>query len=311
MGNNHTYHYYFNTPKLHYYNTGNKMDFRRISSIADDPSLGIYLKEIGSLPVLNEHQEADLARRAKSGDREAVDRLIESNLRFVVSVAKEFQGRGLSLADLVNEGNFGLMRAIRRYDPTKGYRFNTYAVWWVRQAILKALAEQTRAVRLPMNRIDKLNKVNRAIQELQDANPDFGARPSSAQIAKRTRIPEEEVSELLGFSSNEVSLDAPLSDNSERTMNDCLECLSHNSPEEVHKAKSLNGEIKRALSLLTPREEKIVRMYYGLDTKDEGTLDSIGRKFKISRERVRQLKDRALKKIKIADQGARLKDYLD
>jgi RNA polymerase sigma factor (sigma-70 family) len=154
------------------------MDYRRISSIADDPSLDIYFKEIGSLAVLTEAQESELALKAKAGNRKALDKLVESNLRFVVSVAKDFQGRGMSMADLINEGNFGLMRAIKRYDPSKGYRFNTYAVWWIRQAILKAIAEQTRSVRLPMNRIDKLNKINKTIHELQAQSPNFGGRPS-------------------------------------------------------------------------------------------------------------------------------------
>lgn len=287
------------------------MDYKRISSIADDPSLDIYFKEIGSLPVLSEAQESELAIKAKAGSRKALDKLVESNLRFVVSVAKDFQGRGMSMADLINEGNYGLMRAIKRYDPSKGYRFNTYAVWWIRQAILKAIAEQTRAVRLPMNRIDKLNKVNKTIHELQAQNPNLGGQPSARQISKLSKIPEAEVSELLGFSSNEVSLDAPILNGDGNNLGDTLENQAGTSPEQVMKSKNLNHDIKRVLSLLTPREEKIVKMYYGLENNDEGTLDSIGRKFNISRERVRQLKDRALKKMKTADQSVRLREYLD
>lgn len=287
------------------------MDYRRISSIADDPSLDIYFREIGSLPVLKEEEESALALKAKAGNRKALDKLVESNLRFVVSVAKDFQGRGMSMADLINEGNFGLMRAIKRYDPSKGYRFNTYAVWWIRQAILKAIAEQTRSVRLPMNRIDKLNKINKAIHELQDLSPHAGGRPSARQISKHSKIAEDEVSELLGFSSNEVSLDAPSLEGEGRTLGDTMEGQPYSSPEQVLKSKTMSHDIKRVLSLLTPREEKIVKMYYGLENNDEGTLDSIGRKFNISRERVRQLKDRALKKMKTADQSVRLREYLD
>lgn len=287
------------------------MDYKRISSIADDPSLDIYFKEIGSLPILSEAQESELALKAKAGNRKALDKLVESNLRFVVSVAKDFQGRGMSMADLINEGNYGLMRAIKRYDPSKGYRFNTYAVWWIRQAILKAIAEQTRAVRLPMNRIDKLNKVNKTIHELQAQNPNFGGQPSARQISKLSKIPEIEVSELLGFSSNEVSLDAPSLNGEGNSLGDTLENQAGTSPEQVMKSKNMNHDIKRVLSLLTPREEKIVKMYYGLENNDEGTLDSIGRKFNISRERVRQLKDRALRKMKTADQGLKLREYLD
>jgi RNA polymerase primary sigma factor len=287
------------------------MDYRRISSIADDPSLDIYFKEIGSLAVLTEAQESELALKAKAGNRKALDKLVESNLRFVVSVAKDFQGRGMSLADLINEGNFGLMRAIKRYDPSKGYRFNTYAVWWIRQAILKAIAEQTRSVRLPMNRIDKLNKINKTIHELQAQSPNFGGRPSARQISKFSKIPEAEVTELLGFSSNEVSLDAPSIEGEGRTLGDTMENQASSSPEQVLKNKTMSHDIKRVLSLLTPREEKIVKMYYGLENNDEGTLDSIGRKFNISRERVRQLKERALKKMKYANESGRLRTYLD
>jgi RNA polymerase primary sigma factor len=287
------------------------MDYRRISSIADDPSLDIYFREIGSLPVLTESEESALALKAKAGNRKALDKLVESNLRFVVSVAKDFQGRGMSMADLINEGNFGLMRAIKRYDPSKGYRFNTYAVWWIRQAILKAIAEQTRSVRLPMNRIDKLNKVNKTIHELQAQRPNFGGRPSARQISKHSKISEAEVTELLGFSSNEVSLDAPSIEGEGRTLGDTMENQAATSPEQVMKNKNMNHDIKRVLSLLTPREEKIVKMYYGLENNDEGTLDSIGRKFNISRERVRQLKERALRKMKTADQSVRLREYLD
>ena len=287
------------------------MDYRRISSIADDPSLDIYFREIGALAVLTEPEESALALKAKAGNRKALDKLVESNLRFVVSVAKDFQGRGMSMADLINEGNFGLMRAIKRYDPSKGYRFNTYAVWWIRQAILKAIAEQTRSVRLPMNRIDKLNKVNKAIHELQAQSPNFGGRPSARQISKLSKISEAEVAELLGFSSNEVSLDAPSIEGEGRTLGDTMENQTYSSPDQVLKNKTMSHDIKRVLSLLTPREEKIVKMYYGLENNDEGTLDSIGRKFNISRERVRQLKERALKKIKYANESGRLRTYLD
>ncbi|MBI4725819.1 RNA polymerase sigma factor RpoD/SigA [candidate division TA06 bacterium] len=287
------------------------MNYKKISSVADDPSLDIYFKEIGSLAVLTEAQESELALKAKSGNRKALDKLVESNLRFVVSVAKDFQGRGMSMADLINEGNYGLMRAIRRYDPSKGYRFNTYAVWWIRQAILKAIAEQTRSVRLPMNRIDNLNKINKAIQELQAQSPNFGGRPSARQISKLVRIPEDEVSELLGFSSNEVSLDGPSLEGDGRSLGDTMENQAHTSPEQVLKNKTMSHDIKQVLSLLTPREEKIVKMYYGLENNEEGTLDSISRKFNISRERVRQLKERALKKIKYANESGRLRTYLD
>lgn len=278
---------------------------------ADEPSLDIYLREIGRYRLLSPQEERELALRAKAGDQKALDQLTESNLRFVVSIAKEFQHRGLSLADLINEGNVGLLRAVQNFDASKGYRFSTYAMWWIRQAILKALAQQTRTIRLPMNRIDKLNKIYKAVQELQSQSQNSGANPTLYQISKATRIPVEEIQDLLGHSSHQVSLDAPLGEEGERRLMDTLEDGNVLSPEEVLKNKTLRHDIKAALSVLTPREEKVIRMYYGLDNNPEGTLDSIGKKLNISRERVRQLRDRALRKIKMATQSGRLRAYLD
>jgi len=280
-------------------------------TVAEEPSLDIYLREIGRYRLLSPQEERELALKAKSGDQRALDQLTESNLRFVVSIAKEFQHRGLSLADLINEGNVGLLRAVQNFDATKGYRFSTYAMWWIRQAILKALAQQTRTIRLPMNRIDKLNKIYKAVQEIQNDPKNGGASPSLYQISKATRIPVEEIQDLIGHSSHQVSLDAPLSEEGERSLMDTIEDGSVLSPEEVLKNKTLRNDIKAALSVLTPREEKVIRMYYGLDNNSEGTLDSVGRKLNISRERVRQLRDRALRKIKMATQSGRLRAYLD
>jgi len=290
-------------------------------TLTDEPSLDIYLREIGKYRLLSPAQEIELAKRARSGDREAMDQLTEGNLRFVVSVAKEFQHRGLSLADLINEGNVGLLKAVQHFDAAKGCRFSTYALWWIRQAILKALAQQTRTIRLPMNRIDKLNKIYKAIQALRSDPKRMGAPPSLYQIAKAVKMTVEEVTDLLGNSSNQVSLDAPMSTDGELRLSETLEGPAL-SPEAVLKNKTLAHDIKTALSVLTPREEKIVRMYYGLDVDEgtpacrnslrrAGTLDSIGRKLSISRERVRQIRDRALKKIKVATQSGRLRAYLD
>ena len=276
----------------------------------DDPSLDIYLKEISRVPLLSPDGELKLAQRAKAGDKAAMDKLTESNLRFVVSTAKEFQGRGLSMADLINEGNVGLMKAVQRFDASRGYRFNTYAVWWIRQAILKAIAEQTRTIRLPMNRIEKLTRLNRAIEELKRDPGYSGAPPTVKQISKKAKISVEEINDLLGYSVNQVSLDAPLSEDSETKLSEIVVHPRFKSPEENLKHKTLDSDIKHAFSVLTPREVKVLKLYYGLDDHDKGTLDSIGKKMNISRERVRQLRDRALKKIKLATEGGRLKAYL-
>ncbi|HTY08022.1 MAG TPA: RNA polymerase sigma factor RpoD/SigA [Candidatus Edwardsbacteria bacterium] len=284
------------------------MDRPAKPSFHDDPSLDIYLREISRMPVLSEQQELDLARRAKAGEQAAIDRLTECNLRFVVSIAKEFQGRGLSLVDLINEGNVGLMKAVQRFDASRGYRFNTYAVWWIRQAILKAIAEGTRTIRLPMNRIDQLNKINKAVRRLQNES-DHQQRPSVAQIAKATRMPAGEVSALLGYGSNEVSLDRQTEDG-DKSLSDTLENVTTASPEEALRGKTLTRDLKLALAVLTPREEKVLKLYYGLEGDEEGTLDSIGKKLSISRERVRQLKERALKKLRIAQETGTLKAYL-
>ena len=276
----------------------------------DDPSLDIYLREISRMPVLTESQELDLARRAKAGEQAAIDRLAECNLRFVVSIAKDFQGRGLSLVDLINEGNVGLMKAVQRFDSTRGHRFNTYAVWWIRQAILKAIAEGTRTIRLPMNRIDQLTKINKAVRKLQNDSERPQQRPSLAQISKATKMPAAEINQLLGYSSNEVSLDRQSFEDGDKTLSDVLEDITTASPEQALKSKTLTRDLKLALAVLTPREEKVLKLYYGLDSDEEGTLDSIGKQLSISRERVRQLKERALKKLRIAQETGKLKAYL-
>jgi len=228
----------------------------------------------------------------------------------VVSVAKEFQGRGLSLVDLINEGNVGLMKAVQRFDASRGYRFNTYAVWWIRQAILKAIAEGTRTIRLPMNRIDQLTRINKAVRRLQNDPDNPRQKPNLSQIAKAAKLPAAEVAELLGYSSNEVSLDRQSADGEDKSLSQVLEDTAVASPEEALKGKTLSRDLKLALAVLTPREEKVLKLYYGLEGDDEGTLDSIGKALSISRERVRQLKERALKKLRIAQETGRLKAYL-
>ena len=286
------------------------MDRPAKASSRDDPSLDIYLREISRMPVLSEQQELDLAKRAKAGEQKAIDRLAECNLRFVVSVAKEFQGRGLSLVDLINEGNVGLMKAVQRFDASRGYRFNTYAVWWIRQSILKAIAEGTRTIRLPMNRIDQLTRINKAVRKLQNDADNPRQKPSRAQIAKAAKMTVAEVADLMGYSSNEVSLDRQTTDGEDKSLSEVLEDTAIASPEDALKSKTLTRDLKLALAVLTPREEKVLKLYYGLDSDDEGTLDSVGKLLSISRVRVRQLKERALKKLRIAQETGKLKAYL-
>jgi RNA polymerase primary sigma factor len=285
------------------------MSYREIT-YHEDPSLDIYLREISRVPLLSPEQELELAQRAQAGDRSAMDRLAESNLRFVVSTAREFQGRGLSMADLINEGNVGLMKAVQRFDVSRNCRFNTYAIWWIRQAMLKAIAEQTRTIRLPMNRIEKLTRINRAVEQLK-SRPDFsGAPPTIRQISRQTGMPVEEIRDLLGNSINQISLDAPYSEDGETRLSEIVVNPRFRSPEEALKRKTLEGDLRAALAVLSPREIRVLKLYFGLDDHDQGTLDSIGRKLNISRERVRQLRDRALKKIKLAAEGGRLRAYL-
>jgi RNA polymerase primary sigma factor len=293
-----------------YENETMTMDRPVKTSSRDDPSLDIYLREISRMPVLSEEQELDLAKRAKAGEQKAIDRLAECNLRFVVSVAKEFQGRGLSLVDLINEGNVGLMKAVQRFDASRGYRFNTYAVWWIRQSILKAIAEGTRTIRLPMNRIDQLTRINKAVRKLQNDADNPRQKPNRAQIAKAAKMTVGEVADLMGYSSNEVSLDSQATDGEDKSLSEMLEDTATVSPEDALKSKTLTRDLKLALAVLTPREEKVLKLYYGLDSDDEGTLDSVGKQLSISRERVRQLKERALKKLRIAQETGKLKAYL-
>lgn len=270
-------------------------------------SIAFYLREIGSRRVgLSPGEEVILAQRAKAGDREAIDRLTEANLRFVVSIAKEYQNRGLSLADLINKGNLGLLRAIRKFDGTKGIRFLSYAVWWIRQAILHALGEQTQIVYLPPNRRALLNRINQISVELEKS---LGRPPSNAEIAQSMGKTSEEVEGLLASLRTEVSLDSPLSEGGR--LGDILEDELVPSPDHAVMASRLREEIQEALGTLTPRESKILRWYYGFDGEGSQSLECIGNKLNLSRERVRQLKERAMAKLRHSANSGRLKAYLN
>jgi len=270
-------------------------------------SVDKYLHEISKEDLLTAEQEVDLARRIRKGDEEALEKLIRSNLRFVVSVAKQYQNQGLSLPDLINEGNLGLIKAARRFDETRGFKFISYAVWWIRQSILQALAEQARIVRLPLNKIGSINKINRALAELEQRHE---REPSIQEISKTLELAPEEIKEALKNSSKPLSMDAPLNEEEEDSMYDIMESNENPPPDENLINESLNREIERALSSLTEREAKIIRLYYGLGNKHPFTLEEIGEKINLTRERVRQIKEKAIKRLKHTTRNKILKSYL-
>ena len=270
-------------------------------------SVDKYLHEISKEDLLTADQEVELARRIRKQDEQALEKLIRSNLRFVVSVAKQYQNQGLSLPDLINEGNLGLIKAARRFDETRGFKFISYAVWWIRQSILQALAEQARIVRLPLNKIGSINKINRALAELEQRHE---REPSIQEIAKTLELAPEEIKEAMKHSNKPLSMDAPLNEEEEDSMYDILESNENPSPDENLINESLNREIERALSSLTEREAKIIRLYYGLGNKHPFTLEEIGEKINLTRERVRQIKEKAIKRLKHTTRNKILKSYL-
>ncbi len=273
----------------------------------DTPSLDKYLHEIGKEELINAEEEVDLARRIKRGDPLALNKLIRANLRFVVSVSKQYQNQGLSLPDLINEGNLGLIKAAQRFDETRGFKFISYAVWWIRQSILQALAEQARIVRLPLNKIGSINKINRTFADLEQK---FEREPSVQEIAQVLEMAPEEVKESLKSSGRHVSMDAPITQDDEGNLYDII--LSHDTlpPDKGLLTDSLRKEIERALSTLTYREANIVRLYFGLNGKYAHTLEEIGEEFSLTRERVRQIKEKAIKRLKNVTRCKNLKAYL-
>lgn len=273
----------------------------------DTPSLDKYLQEIGRVDLISPEDEVVLARRIKSGDDEALRKLVKANLRFVVSVAKQYQNQGMSLPDLINEGNLGLMKAAQRFDETRGFKFISYAVWWIRQAILQALAEQARIVRLPVNKIGSINRINRAFARLEQ---EFEREPSSQEIADMLEMIQEDVKEALKTNGRTVSMDAPISSEEDNTMYDVLQSADTPSPDKNLINESLAYEIERALSTLAPRESKVLKLYFGLGMKHPFTLEEIGEELNLTRERVRQIKEKAIKRIQFTTRCKILKSYL-
>ena len=270
-------------------------------------SLDKYLQEIGKVELITADEEVALAQRIKQGDRIALEKLTKANLRFVVSVSKQYQNQGLSLPDLINEGNLGLIKAAQRFDETRGFKFISYAVWWIRQSILQALAEQSRIVRLPLNKIGSINKINKAYAKLEQEHE---REPNAGEIATLLEITENEVKESLKNSGRHVSMDAPLVQDEDNNMYDVLRSDDSSTPESQLLYESLKKEIDRAISTLTPREADVVRLYFGLNSKHPMTLEEIGEKFDLTRERVRQIKEKAIRRLKHTSRSKILKTYL-
>jgi RNA polymerase primary sigma factor len=272
-------------------------------------SLDKYLQEIGKVELLTAEEEVELAKRIRQGDKVALERLTKANLRFVVSVAKQYQNQGMSLPDLINEGNVGLIKAAERFDETRGFKFISYAVWWIRQSILQALAEQARIVRLPLNKIGTINKINKAYSELEQR---FERTPSAAELAEFLDCSIKDLQESLKNNGRHVSMDAPLKegDDSSSSMYDVLPNDSLPGPERTLVVESLRKDIERSLATLTAREGDVVRLYFGLNGKHPLTLEEIGERFELTRERVRQIKEKAIRRLKHTSRSRMLQSYL-
>ena len=272
----------------------------------ESASLDKYLQEIGREPLIPVDEEVELARRIRNGDRVALEKLVKANLRFVVSVAKQYQNQGLSLPDLIDEGNLGLIKAAEKFDETRGFKFISYAVWWIRQSILQALAEQSRIVRLPLNQVGSLNKINKAYQRFEQEHE---RKPSAEELAELLDIPVDKIADTLKMSSRQVSVDAPFVEGEDNSLIDVM--VNEDSPNADHTLinESLSREIDRALATLTPREADIIRKFFGIGVPEK-TLEEIGIEFRLTRERVRQIKEKAIRRLKASSRSRILKTYL-
>ena len=273
----------------------------------ESQSLDKYLQEIRKVDLLTPDEEIELAIKIKKGDQVALERLVKANLRFVVSVAKQYQNQGLSLGDLINEGNLGLIKAAKRFDETRGFKFISYAVWWIRQSILQALAEQSRIVRLTLNRVGALNKIGKAYSNLEQ---EFEREPSATELAKELEMDINEVADTLKISGRHVSMDAPFAQGEDNRLLDVLSNNEQPSPDFTLMSESLKNEIERALSTLTEREAEVIKLYFGLNKEHSLTLEEIGEKFNLTRERVRQIKEKAIRRLRHASRSKNLRTYL-
>lgn len=274
----------------------------------ESQSLEKYLQEIGKVDLITPEEEVQLAIRIKQGDQVALEKLTKANLRFVVSVAKQYQNQGLSLSDLINEGNLGLIKAAQRFDETRGFKFISYAVWWIRQSILQALAEQSRIVRLPLNKVGLSNKISKAYSQLEQ---EYEREPSTEELAELLEIGTEEVETTLGVAARHVSVDAPFVDSEDNTLLDVLENPNSDAADtELSHYDSLRCEIDRSLGTLTERQRDVIKLYFGIGVEHPMSLEDIGEKFSLTRERVRQIKDKAITKLRTTTRCQLLKSYL-
>jgi RNA polymerase primary sigma factor len=276
-------------------------------NIRANQSLEKYLQEIGEVELLTPDAEIELARRIRQNDQTALEKLTKANLRFVVSVAKQYQNQGLSLGDLINEGNLGLIKAAKRFDETRGFKFISYAVWWIRQSILQALAEQSRVVRLPLNRVGALNKIGKAFSNLEQ---EFEREPSPEEIAETLDMTTFEVTDTLKMSGRHLSMDAPFNQGEDNRLLDIIHNDRAPSPDHVLMEESLRKEVERSLQTLSRREAEVVRLYFGLNREHPLTLEEIGEKFHLTRERVRQIKEKAIRRLRHASRSKSLRTYL-
>ena len=275
----------------------------------ENKSLDLYFQEIGKYVLLKPEEEIDLAIKIKKGDMAAQDKLVRANLRFVVSVAKMYQNQGLSLGDLINEGNIGLVKAAQRFDETRGFKFISYAVWWVRQGIMSAIADQSRVVRLPLNRVGNLTKLGKVYRELEQ---EFERKPTTEELAKILEISSDEVAYILQISSRQVSVDAPFNngDENKTTLMDVLHNDEQPMPDTELMHDSLKNEVADILSTLDEREAEVIRLSFGIGSNQKATLEEIGERFNLTRERIRQIKENALRKLRSSKRSNKLKDYL-
>lgn len=272
----------------------------------ESASLEKYLQEIGHQDLLTADEEVELAQQIKKGDRKALERLTKANLRFVVSVAKQYQNKGLSLPDLINEGNLGLIKAAERYDETRGFKFISYAVWWIRQSILQAIAEQSRIVRLPLNQVGSVNRIARELNKFEQENE---RKPSVEEMADRIDLPEEKIAEAMKINTHHVSMDAPFADGEDNSLLDFLPNTDSPSTDNVLDQDSLRTEIGRVLDVLNDREQKVIKAFFGIGMQ-EMTLEEIGDKYNLTRERVRQIKEKAIRRLRYNTKSKTLKTYL-